>query len=90
MAITVCFQMSEHWAPASNLGGVTARQPDGVGWRWASDPSAARSERKGRDFPRDPVVNTSRSEAGGAGSIPGCGAKITHDTHTHKTKQAML
>ena len=25
--------MSEHWAPASNLGGVTVCQPDGVEWR---------------------------------------------------------
>ena len=44
-----------------------------------SDPSAARSERKGRHFPHGPVVNTSPSKAGDAGSIPGCGAKITRD-----------
>ena len=30
------------------------------------------------DFPGGPVVKTSRSNAGGAGSIPGQGAKILH------------
>ena len=36
--------------------------------------------RKGlfRDFPGSPVVKTSPSNAGGAGSIPGLGAKISH------------
>ena len=29
-----------------------------------------------RDFPRSPVVKTSPSNAGGAGSIPGQGTKI--------------
>ena len=31
-----------------------------------------------RDFPGSPVVKTSPSNAGGAGSIPGWGAKIPH------------
>ena len=31
-----------------------------------------------RDFPGGPVVKTSPSNAGGAGSIPGQGAKIPH------------
>ena len=31
-----------------------------------------------RDFPGDPVVKTSPSNAGGAGSIPGQGVKIPH------------
>ena len=31
-----------------------------------------------RDFPGSPVVKTSPSNAGGAGSIPGRGAKIPH------------
>ena len=31
-----------------------------------------------RDFPGGPVVKTSPSNAGGAGSIPGRGAKIPH------------
>ena len=31
-----------------------------------------------RDFPGDPVVKTSPSNAGAAGSIPGQGAKIPH------------
>ena len=31
-----------------------------------------------RDFPGGPVVKTSPSNAGGAGSIPGPGAKIPH------------
>ena len=31
-----------------------------------------------RDFPGGPVVETSPSNAGGAGSIPGPGAKIPH------------
>ena len=31
-----------------------------------------------RDFPGGPVVKTSPSSAGGAGSIPGRGAKIPH------------
>ena len=30
------------------------------------------------DFPGSPVVKTSPSSAGGAGSIPGWGAKISH------------
>ena len=33
---------------------------------------------KNRDFPGGPVVKTSPSSAGGAGSIPGRGAKIAH------------
>ena len=31
-----------------------------------------------RDFPYGPVVKTSSSNAGGIGSIPSQGAKITH------------
>ena len=31
-----------------------------------------------RDFPGGPVVETSPSNAGGVGSIPGWGAKIPH------------
>ena len=31
-----------------------------------------------RDFPGSPVVKSSPSNAGGAGSIPGQGAKISH------------
>ena len=31
-----------------------------------------------RNFPGDSVVKTSPSNAGGEGSIPGCGAKIPH------------
>ena len=33
---------------------------------------------KGWDFPAGPVVNTSPSNAEGAGSIPGLGAKIPY------------
>ena len=32
-----------------------------------------------RDFPGGPVSKTSPSKAGGAGSIPGWGAKFPHD-----------
>ena len=34
--------------------------------------------RSSRDFPGGPVVKTSPSNAGGAGLIPGQGAKIPH------------
>ena len=34
----------------------------------------------GEDFPSAPVVKTSPSNAGGAGSIPGQRAKIPHDS----------
>ena len=37
-----------------------------------------RTKDKMRDFPGGPVVKTSLSNAGGAGSIPGRGAKIPH------------
>ena len=42
-----------------------------------------------RDFPGGPVVKTSPSNAGGAGSIPGWGAKIPHALRPKKqnTKQ---
>ena len=39
-----------------------------------------------RDFPGSPVVKTSPSNAGGAGSIPGQGAKIPHATGPKKHK----
>ena len=35
-------------------------------------------KRQPRDFPGGPVVKTSASNAGGAGPIPGQGAKIPH------------
>ena len=35
-------------------------------------------DQKHRDFPGGPVVKTSPSSAGGAGLIPGPGAKIPH------------
>ena len=42
------------------------------------------------DFPGGPVVKTSPSNAGGAGSIPGWGAKIPHalrpKNQKHKTE----
>ena len=39
-----------------------------------------------RDFPGGPVVKTSLSNAGGAGSIPGQGAKIPHASGPKKPK----
>ena len=39
-----------------------------------------------RDFPGGPVVKTSPSNAGGAGSIPGRGAKIPRDLWPKKPK----
>ena len=39
------------------------------------------------DFPGGPVVKTSPSNAGGAGSIPGWGAKIPHVSGPKKPKQ---
>ena len=39
----------------------------------------------GKDFPGDPLVKISLSNAGGEGSIPGWGAKIPH-TSGQKTK----
>ena len=44
----------------------------GFGLIWLS------TEINRRDFPRGPVVKTSPSNAGGAASIPGQGAKIPH------------
>ena len=41
-------------------------------------PVPSASEELIRDFPGSPVVKTSPSNAGGAGSIPGLGAKISH------------
>ena len=38
------------------------------------------------DFPGGPVVNTSSSNAGDAGSIPGQGAKIPHAFRPQKPK----
>jgi len=38
------------------------------------------------DFPGSPVVKTSPSNAGGAGSIPGEGAKIPHASNGIKPK----
>ena len=42
-----------------------------------------------RDFPGGPVVRTSPSNAGGAGSIPGQGAKVPHASQpkNQNTKQ---
>ena len=40
-----------------------------------------------RDFPGGPVVKTLPSNAVGAGSIPGRGAKIPHASGPKKTKQ---
>ena len=37
------------------------------------------------DFPGSPVVKTSPSNAGGAGSIPGRGAKIPHASQKNQT-----
>ena len=34
--------------------------------------------KNGKDFPGDPVVETSPSSAGSVGSIPGQGTKIPH------------
>ena len=43
-----------------------------------------------RDFPGGPVVKTSPSNTGGAGSIPGWGAKVSHalrpKNQEHKTE----
>ena len=39
-----------------------------------------------RDFPGHPVVKTLPSNAGGAGLIPGQGAKIPHALQPKKTK----
>ena len=41
----------------------------------------------GGDFPGGPVVKTSPSNAGGAGSIPGQGAKIPHASQPKKKKK---
>ena len=41
----------------------------------------------GWDFPGGPVVKTSTSNAGGAGLIPGEGAKIAHASGLKKPKQ---
>ena len=43
---------------------------------WIKNSDALKSHY--RDFPGSPVVKTSPSNAGGAGSIPGQGAKIPH------------
>ena len=46
-----------------------------------------------RDLPGSPVVKTSPSNAGGAGSIPGQGAKMPHAPQPKKPKhktEAML
>ena len=40
----------------------------------------------GGNFPGSPVVKTSPSNAGGAGSIPGRGVKIPHASQTQKNK----
>ena len=40
-----------------------------------------------RDFPGGPVVKTSPSNAGGAGSIPGWGTKIPHALGPKKKNQ---
>ena len=40
----------------------------------------------GWDFPGSPVVKTLPSNAGGVGSIPGQGAKITHASQPEKPK----
>ena len=52
---------------------------------WRAVKNKQKTEKKGilkimakRDFPGGPVVKTSPSNAGGAGSIPGRGAKIPH------------
>ena len=42
--------------------------------------------RKSWDFPGGPVVKTSPSNEGGAGSIPGQGAKIPHASWPKKTQ----
>ena len=39
-----------------------------------------------RDFPGSPVVKTLPSDAGGAASIPGEGAKIEHASQPKKQK----
>ena len=36
------------------------------------------NRKRGRDFPRGPVVKTLPSNIGGLGSMPGWGAKIPH------------
>ena len=45
--------------------------------REATNSKSLRSRNTG-DFPGSPVVRTSPSNAGGAGSIPGQGTKIPH------------
>ena len=42
--------------------------------------------RRYRDLPGGPVVKTSPSSAGGAGSIPGRGARIPHASGPRKPK----
>ena len=44
------------------------------------------------DFPGGPVAKTSPSNAGGAGSIPGWGAKMSHasETKNRNMKQNIL
>ena len=40
-----------------------------------------------RDFPGNPVVKTSPSNKGNAGSIPGCRSKIPHASWPKKKKK---
>ena len=40
-----------------------------------------------RDLPASPVVKTLPSSAGGVGSIPGQGAKLTHTLRQKQTKE---
>ena len=49
-------------------------------------------KKNNRDFPGDPVVKTLPSNAGGASSIPGQGAKIPHASgpKNQNIKQAIL
>ena len=44
-------------------------------------------ENQYRDFPGGPVVKTSPSNAGGAGLIPGLGAKIPYASWPEKPKR---
>lgn len=39
------------------------------------------------DFPGDPVVKILPSSSGGAGSTPGCGAKIPHNSWPKNQKK---
>ena len=81
----------QYWPPQSqqfsmqyisHIFGVVRKSSLNLEVAWGGGgqrPQRCQVREEGGHFPRGPVVNTSPSKAGDAGSIPGCGAKITRD-----------